>query len=111
MNSPLCKSTTVAAVLAVLAAGAQSASPVTPFELGYRAWEVVTEVARLNGDPKIGGECSRTFRPFVSPGLRGQTKQEQDVAAAACVEAVRSVCSNSKLRTSAEISGKCKEFR
>jgi hypothetical protein len=79
--------------------------------VAYRAWDIVTELARRNADPGISGECGRTFRPFVIPGLRRQTKPEEDVAAAACVEAARSACTNARFRTSAETATKCREFR
>ena len=91
--------------------GAHSASPAPPFDVAYRAWEVVTELARNSRDPSISGECGKTFRPFVIPGLRRQTRQEQDVAAAACLDAARAACTNSKLRPSAEIARRCVEFR
>ena len=100
-----------AAALLVLAPGAQSAPSAPPFEVAYRAWDVVTDLAKNNGDPNISGECGRAFRPFVIPGLRRQTNQEQDVAAAACVQAARSACMNGKLRRSAEMATKCEEFR
>ncbi len=90
---------------------AGSATPPPSFEVAYRAWDVVTELARNNGDPAISGECGRTFRPFVIPGLRRQTRPEEGVAAAACVEAARAACANTGLRKSAEIAKKCKEFR
>src|SRR3954470_20737153 len=86
------------AMIAAQAAAAQSASPETGFEIGYRAWELVTELARSNADPNISGECGKTFRPFVIPGLRRQTRQEEQLAAASCYEAARSACANNKLR-------------
>ena len=103
-----------AAALAMVVAhatAAQSASPEPSFEVGYRAWEVVTELARSNADPAISGECGRTFRPFVIPGLRRQTRQEEQLAAAACQDAARSACANTKLRKPAETVKKCEEFR
>lgn len=100
----------IAAVL-LLAPCAFSAPSVPPFEVAYRAWELVTQLARRDADPKISGECAKTFRPFVSPGLRMQTKQEQDVAAVSCFEAARFACANSKLRAGAETARKCEEFR
>lgn len=99
------------AVILALTPGARSASPAPPFDVAYRAWEVVTELARHNRDPNVSGECAKTFRPFVIPGLRRQTRQEQDVAAAACLEAARLACMNNTLRTSAETRKKCEEFR
>jgi hypothetical protein len=100
-----------AAAILVLAPAARSAAPAPPFEVAYRAWDVVTDLARINGDPNISGECGKTFRPFVVPGLRRQTNQEQDVAAAACFHAARSACMNSQVRRSAETAKKCEEFR
>ena len=100
------------AALAVILAQAQIArSTPPPFEVAYRAWEVATGLARDNRDPKISGECGKTFRPFVIAGLRMQTKQEQDIAAATCVEVARSACANAMLRKSAETIRKCEEFR
>jgi hypothetical protein len=71
----------------------------------------VTELARRNGEPGISGECGKTFRPFVVPALRRQSRQEQDAAAFACVAAARTACANVKLRSTAEIARKCEEFR
>lgn len=101
----------VAGAILLLAQAARPASPAPPFDVAYRAWEVVTELARLNGNPNISGECGKTFRPFVSPGLRMQSRQEQQVAATACHDAARSACADRKLRTSVEIGKKCEEFR
>ena len=98
-------------VMLPLALGARSASSVPPFDVAYRAWDVVTELARHNADPRISGECGKTFRPFVIPGLRRQTRQQEDVAAAACVKAARSACMDTRLRTPAETARKCQEFR
>jgi hypothetical protein len=102
-----------AALAAVLlqAMGVQSAAPAPAFDVAYRAWDVVTELARHNGNANISGECGRTFRPFVIPGLRRQTREEEDVAASACFEAARTACANGKLRKSAETAKKCEEFR
>ena len=111
MKAPSYMRAAAAAVILVLAPGARSAPPAPPFDVAYRAWEVVTELARHNRDPNISGNCGKTFRPFVIPGLRGQTKPEQEVAAVACVAAARSACMNSKLRTSADTAKKCDEFR
>ena len=99
------------AAILVLAPAASSAAPAPPFDVAYRAWDVVTDIARNNSAPTVSGECGKTFRPFVIPGLRRQTRQEQDIAAAACVEAARSACATSKLRRSAEAARKCEEFR
>jgi len=104
-------SSAVVAMILAYAPSARSAVPPPSFEVAYRAWDVVTELARNNGDPAISGECGKTFRPFVIPGLRRQTKPEEGVAAAACVEAARSACANTGLRTSAETAKKCEEFR
>ncbi len=100
-----------AAMLLVLAASAQAESPAPPFEVAYRAWDVVTDLARRNGDPNISGECRKTFQPVVVPALRRQTRQEQDMAAAACFAAAQAACANSKLKTTAETERKCQEFR
>lgn len=100
-----------AALLLAHAPGAQSAPPAPPFDVAYRAWDVATELARDNRDPAISGECGKTFRPFVIPGLRMQSRQDQDVAATACVEVARAACANGKLRKSADVAAKCKEFR
>jgi hypothetical protein len=109
MNTP--RHAATAFILTALAhtAGAQNA-PVPPFDLAYRAWDVVTAMGRHNGDPALSGACGRTFRPFVIPGLRMQSRQEQDEAAAACLEAARRVCADSQLRRSAPLSAKCEEF-
>jgi hypothetical protein len=106
--------TGVPAILAAILAGAaaaQSASPAPAFEAAYRAWDVVTDIARHNRDPNISGDCGKTFRPFVVPGLRRQTKQDQGLAAAACVAAARSVCANGKLQRTGDMARKCEEFR
>ncbi|MBC5781446.1 hypothetical protein H8N03_00735 [Ramlibacter sp. USB13] len=110
MNFPRASATTLFALLA-LAAQAQQAPPAPPFDVAYRAWDVVTELARSNGDPALSGECGRTFRPFVIPGLRMQNRQEQDQAAAACVAQARAVCGNAKVRKTTEEGKKCGEFR
>lgn len=88
---------------------AQPAAPA--FDVAYRAWEVVTGIARHNGDPGLAGECGKTFRPFVIPGLKRQTKQEEDIAATACHAAARSACSDGRLRRTPELARKCEEFR
>ena len=93
------------------APGAWSATPAPAFEVAYRAWDLVTELARGNGDPSISGECGKTFRPFVIPGLRRQTLPEEGAAAAASVEAARAACANTGLRRSAQTAKKCEEFR
>jgi len=66
------------AVIVVLTWGAQSASPALPFDLAFRAWDVVTELARQNQDARISGDCGKTFPPFVIPGLRRQNRHEED---------------------------------
>ncbi|WP_427915144.1 hypothetical protein ACPWT1_09605 [Ramlibacter sp. MMS24-I3-19] len=100
-----------AAAILLLATDAWSAAPAPPFDVAYRAWDAVTDLARTNNDRTLSGECGRTFRPFVIPGLRRQTMPEQDAAAAACVEAARAACANGKLRRSADTQTKCEEFR
>ena len=113
MKFPRSSSSIVLAMVLAHAAWAQpqGAAPAPSFEVAYRAWDVVTELARGNGDPAISGECGRTFRPFVIPGLRRQTRPEEDVSAAACVKAARAACANAGLRRSAETAKKCEEFR
>jgi hypothetical protein len=100
-----------AALLLLAAPWAAATPPAPPFEVGYRAWDLLTELARLNRDPSISGECGRTFRPFVIPGLRMQSRQDQDTAALACVAAARAACSNRSIRTAADTAKKCEEFR
>jgi hypothetical protein len=100
----------------VLATGLASciaahAAEAPAFDVAYRAWDAVTDVARHNRDPALGGECGRTFRPFVIPGLKRQTKEEQDAAASACVAAARALCGNAKLQRTGEMAKKCAEFR
>ena len=99
------------ALMLLHAPGARSESPAPPFDVAYRAWDAVTDLARHNGDPGISGECGKTFRPFVIPGLRRQSRDEQDTAAAACVKAARAACLDGKLRKSAETAKKCEDFR
>jgi hypothetical protein len=100
-------------VAAMLCGGvaAQGVPPAPAFDVAYRAWDAVTDIARHNHDPNVGGECARTFRPFVIPGLRRQTNQEADAAATACYAAARSVCANASLQRTAEMARKCEEFR
>lgn len=100
-----------AAVLLVLAASAQSESSAPPFDVAYRAWDVVTQLARRNDDRNISGICAKTFQSVAVPALRRQTRQEQDGAATACVAAARAACANSNLKTTAETARKCQEFR
>ena len=111
MKAPRPIASTALALVLLQAPGAQSAAPAPAFDVAYRAWEIVTGLARSNGDPALGGECGKTFRPFVIPGLRRQNRQEQDAASAACVEAARSACGNGRLRKTAETAKKCEEFR
>jgi hypothetical protein len=111
MKAPCCRAAAAVAMLLVLTPGARGESTAPPFDVAYRAWDVVTDLARQNRDPDISGQCGKTFRPFVIPGLRRQTLQEQDVAAAECLQAARSACKSGKLRLSAETAKKCEEFR
>ena len=111
MKFPRISSSAAAAMILAHTAAAQAAAPAPSFEVAYRAWDVVTELARAHGDPGISGECGRTFRPFVIPGLRRQTRPEEDVAAAACVKAARAACANAAVRKSADSAKKCEEFR
>jgi hypothetical protein len=108
MKFPGKSASVVAAALSLPVAGAQ---PAPAFDVAYRAWDAVTDMARHNRDPAISGECGKTFRPFVVPGLKGQTRQEQDVAASACVAAARVACANGKFQKTADIARKCEEFR
>jgi hypothetical protein len=104
-----------AAAITVVGCSAQAAAPAAaaapPFDTAYRAWDVVTDLARRHRQPAISGECGKTFRPFVVPGLRGQSKQEQDQAAIACVGAARTACADATLRLDASIADRCREFR
>ena len=108
------RSSATALLLSCVAASCAAApvAAVAPaFDVAYRAWDVVTDIARHNRAPDVSGECGRTFRPFVIPGLRRQTAQEQDVAAAACYETARSVCASRTLQRTPEMARKCEEFR
>ena len=102
---------TVFAGALVQGAAAQPAPPAPPFEVAYRAWDAVTDIARHNRDAGLSGECGKTFRPFVIPGLKRQSKEEQDVAALACHAAAKSVCANARLQRTPEMARKCEEFR
>ena len=102
---------TVFAAGLVRGAAAQPAAPAPPFDVAYRAWDAVTDIARHNHDAGLSGECGKTFRPFVIPGLKRQGKEEQDLAARACHAAAKSVCANARLQRSPEMARKCEEFR
>ena len=110
MHFPLRTASVLAAILCQGVA-AQPAPAAPAFDVAYRAWDVVTDIARHNRAPEISGECGKTFRPFVIPGLRRQTRQEQDLAAAACHDTARSVCANARLQRTPEMARKCEEFR
>ena len=97
-------------ILATLSMGVAAQDP-PPFDVAYRAWDAVTDIARHNRAPDIGGECARTFRPFVTPALRRQTREEQDLAATACVAAARSACTDARLQRTADMARKCDEFK
>jgi hypothetical protein len=105
------RASAVVAAILCQGTGAQSAAPAPAFDVAYRAWDVVTDIARHNRDPAISGDCGKTFRPFVIPGLRRQTQQDQDLAAVACFDAARSACANGRLQRTADIARKCEEFR
>ena len=100
-----------APVLAAILFQGVAAQPAPPFDVAYRAWEAVTDIARHNREPSLGGECAKTFRPFVIPGLKRQTREEEDLAAAACVTAARAVCTAARLQRTADMARKCEEFR
>jgi len=102
---------TVLSAVLVQGAVAQPASPASPFDVAYRAWDAVTDIARHNRDAGLGGECGKTFRPFVIPGLKRQGKEEEDLAAKACHAAAKSVCANARLQRTPEMARKCEEFR
>ncbi|HSV83845.1 MAG TPA: hypothetical protein VLK85_32000 [Ramlibacter sp.] len=103
--------TTASSLVAALLCHGVAAQPAPDFAVAYRAWDAVTDIARHNRDPNISGECGKTFRPFVIPGLKAQTRQEQDLAAAACLHTARSVCANARLQRTADMARKCEEFR
>jgi hypothetical protein len=111
MKFPCRTAASVVAAILWHGAAAQPALPAPGFDVAYRAWDVVTDIARHNRDPGISGDCGKTFRPFVIPGLRRQTRQEQDIAAAACYDTARSVCANRRLQRTTEMARKCEEFR
>jgi hypothetical protein len=100
----------VAATLVAMPAAAQQPSSAPPFDVAYRAWDIVTGLSRQNRDPAIGGECAKTFRPFVIPGLKPQSRADQDVSATACVAAAKSACANKAWKRDADIAKKCEEF-
>lgn len=101
----------LAAAVALLFSCAHASPAAPPFDVAYHAWEIVTEVARRNHQPELTGQCGKTFQPFVVPALRRQTRQEQDAAAIACVDAARQACANPNLQRTPEIDAKCREFR
>lgn len=101
-----------AVVLALLPAGVPAfAQPAPAFDVAYRAWDIVTDLAKQRHDPAIGGECAKTFRPFVIPGLKQQAKADQDVSARACVAAAKAACTDARLARPPDIARKCEEFR
>jgi hypothetical protein len=95
--------------VAGLCLAARAAAPA--FDVAYRAWDVVTELSRNNHDPAIGGACAKTFRPFVIAGLKRQSKEDEAVAAQACLDAARSACANTRLQHTPDLARKCQEFR
>ena len=99
-------------LLALAVGGTAAAHAATPaFDVAYRAWDIVTELSRAHHDPAISGECGKTFRPFVIPGLKRQSKEDEAVAAQACVDAARAACANRKLQRTADLARKCEEFK
>lgn len=96
----------------LLHAGAtQAAPPAPPFDVAFRAWEIVTQLARSSGDAAVSGTCGKTFQASAVPALRRQTRQEQDAAAVACVQAARAACTSATLRRPPDIEKQCGEFR
>lgn len=93
-----------------LPAAAQPAAAV-PFDVAYRAWDVVTDIARHNHASETSGDCGKQFRPFVIPGLHPQNRTEQAAIAQECVRIARSLCANLALERTREMERKCAEFR
>ncbi|MCG2595438.1 hypothetical protein LZ009_21890 [Ramlibacter sp. XY19] len=98
-----------ALVVACVATMAHAEAP--SFEVAYRAWDLVTELARTQRNPAISGECGKSFRPFVIPGLKRQSKEDEAVAAKACYDAARAACANPAFQRTPEFARKCEEFR
>lgn len=96
---------------AALLAAAQPAAPPPDFAVAYRAWELVTSIARERRDAALAGECGSNFQPFVVPALRRQTKEEQGAAAVACHRQARALCAASAPARTPEFVKRCEEFR
>lgn len=102
--------------VAIVAACACLGVPAQPvgapdFEQAYRAWEVVTAMARHHRDPALGGACASTFRAVAVPALRRQTPQEQAAAAGACQQQARALCANRGLARTPDVAAKCADLR
>jgi hypothetical protein len=108
---------TLACVLALagtgtgLGAAAQPAAAAPAFDVAYRAWEVVTGIARHDRDPALAGDCGKTFQAFAVPALRRQSKAQQDAAAVACHQQARALCASRSPAPTPDIASKCEEFR
>ena len=97
--------------LASVHASAQAVAAAPPFDAAYRAWDVVSGIARHERDPALRGVCGQTFQVAAVPALRRQTKAQQDAAAAACHQQARALCASRAAARTAAIAGKCEEFR
>jgi hypothetical protein len=111
VREPFLAAVLAAAFVVPLSAAAQPAADAPPFDVAYRAWDIVTDLSKQRRDPAIAGECGKTFRPFVIPGLKQQARQDQDAAARACVAAARSACANPALTRDGDVAKRCEEFR
>ena len=100
----------LAAACAAVPVGAQPPAAVPPFDVAYRAWELVGDIARRDGEPALAGECGRSFQAVAVPALRRQSKAQQDAAAVACQQRARALCAERGGRTPG-IAARCSEFR
>lgn len=108
---PLARCVLAALSVAWAPAGLAAPADVPAFDVAYRAWDVVGDVARQRGDPSLRGECGRTFQAAAVPALRRQAKPERDAAAVACVQQARALCANAAAARPPETARKCEEFR
>lgn len=99
----------LAAAGAVWPVGAQPPAAVPPFDVAYRAWELVGDIARRDREPALAGECGRSFQAAAVPALRRQTKAQQDAAAVACQQQARTLCAERGGRTP-DTATRCREF-